>query len=151
MYLVEDMVVWVNWIATKLLPVGFKIADGAKINILGQWNPNGLCTNGIANLYVISTAVTTNAQQPILPPCPPVSGHEAQTTSHLVSFISLLPVLNGEHTLGGPSQTSGTGSYPGVSGGRTIMVTIQVELQPGPGAPVLGQGIAGAYIDIIRG
>jgi len=152
-----------NWIATKLLPVGFQIKAGAKINILGQWaDVSSNCHEEIQNLYVITTAVTTNGQQIFpSPPCPVVMGHEAVPTEHIVSFSGggLIKALNTEHTLASASHTSGTGSYPLIAtGGRTVIITIYVELKDGTTmmtpqptvSPVLGQGIAGAYIEIAR-
>jgi len=125
-----------NWIATKLLPVGFQIPDNAKINILGQWanvSPPP-CTQGIANLYVVSTAVTTNGQRLFpTPPCLVIAGHEAVPTQHVVTYSGgTIKTLNVEHTLGSASSTSGTGSYPSApTGGRTVIVSIYVELENG--------------------
>jgi len=146
-----------SWIATKLLPVGFRIASGAgnNIAILGYWHPTGAaadCTTAqIASLELYATNITHDGQ-PTTTLCVPAAGFAAFTTP--IGIVMALPaILNSPNQITSASQTSGMGvTGGGATGGPTIMITIKVTLATIiGGAPVAGEGITGAFIDISRG
>ena len=144
-----------DWIATKLMPVGFKIVDGAIINIMGYYNPTGFptCTSTqIQSLSLTSTTISHNGQ-PSSSVCAPLLN--PPVVQNLPVTLAIPAILNSPHAIAGPNLTAGMGKSATAPGGPTVMLTIKVTLVAGTGGTTvpqlaLNEGITGAYIDITR-
>lgn len=145
-----------TWIATKLMPVGFKIGSSSNINIMGYWARSGGCLGTQISSLTLTATTISNTGQPFTTTCFPI-GMNWPIIQNLAIALLSPNILNVNHQVTGPSLTSGMGvSSAPIAQGPTLMITIKVVLAPAgsslPLAPDIAQneGITGAYIDIIR-
>ena len=140
-----------NWIATKLLPVGFKIDNDADIVVMGYWPTSPMCVvSQISSLELYATNITQDGQITTTICAPTVPAN----TNTLSPLLPVNPKLNTAYQTTSASLTSGIGKAFGSQGGPTIMITIKVTLVPSVTFPGSGggpnEGITGALIDMIR-
>ena len=118
------------WIASKLIPVGFRLPNGARVNILTE------------PTLAISFAGRLSVQTVLVSDTGAAGGGAGST------FVFHGPALTPatSNTPSSLSNTPSTGSGTG-TGTHTEMITIEVQFNVAPVGP---EGLIGAYVDIER-
>ena len=120
------------WIASKLIPVGFRLPNGARVNILTE------------PTLAISFTGRLSVQTVLVSDTGAAGGGAGSTFVFHTSHVDARSTPTHSHSVltNTPSTGSGTGT-----GTHTEMITIEVQFNVAPVGP---EGLIGAYVDIER-